>query len=213
MRDCLALGRLLQQLLPPRGDRWWGEPLSAVYEICDAAIAGAYNLPMDLADDLGRASRQAALRSRERWAALLLSLLVFLPVFLFLATRFVERPGADDATPLELFLSHHVLLLLAPGAVVLGLLHGRSMLRRLGATSRQQPCRFLSKRGLMPRPFQLALLAAPLALGAQSLMMGRGVMAVMLILGFWFVGFYLAGLLGVGELLMRRFWATASVKE
>src|SRR5262249_29690729 len=79
-QDVQALGILLRDWLPPRPRRWQRRPLATLYRVCDAALAGEYHRPGDLAKDLECAARAAFVRSRERIAHGIVIALVSLPV-------------------------------------------------------------------------------------------------------------------------------------
>src|SRR5262249_31715869 len=129
--DVLALGRLLQEWLPPRPRRWQRQPLALLYRVCDAALAGEYLRPAELAVDLEQAWQASLVRWRLRPGKGALLALVLLPVRGLRLLRFLEYLGVLNAAEqggwgaLAASLAKHLLLATAFSALLLGCVHGR----------------------------------------------------------------------------------------
>ncbi len=200
--DLSALGRLLESWLPPRGGSWRLQSTAAIYRACDAAKAGEYERPADFAADLVRAERAGRVRWRERWAGLLILILVLLP-WPFLLLRWSQPEG--ESGPSHAFLAV-ALSVLAPAAALAGYSQARALEQYLR----------LRRRGHDPilRGQASARLAQALTLAALGLALGvaaaldtgvplrTGLPALLVILiGFWAVGGGIAAFVTFGELL------------
>jgi serine/threonine protein kinase len=212
--DVTALGRLLQELLPPRPRRWRGQPLGLLYAVVDAAIAGAYARPVDLAGDVERAARAAHVRwwnGMVNKAALVLFALplLFLTPWLVQGRLIGVAQAGSFLMKLGESLADHLFLVLAPSATLLGCVHGRGLahylrLRLLPALRGQ----FL-KQSFLPGLVRVVLLTVlPALIGCYvRRQAGEGVSgrALLLgaseILGFWLLGAGVALLYTFAELV------------
>ena len=134
-QDVTALGKLLRDWLPRRSRGWRYSPLAMLYQVCDAADAGEYQRPADLAKDLERAARSANVRWWERIGRavfLLLWLLPMLATIIGLIPAMLRGPGSAAQSGLSemgMFLAQHLIIILAPGAVLLGFVHSWSLVQ------------------------------------------------------------------------------------
>jgi serine/threonine protein kinase len=197
--DLRALGRLLEGWLPPRPFGWRLEATAAVYRACDAARDGVYQRPADFAADLARADRAGRVRWRERWAGVVILVLVLLPWLLLPLRRLAGGEGS---------LMPATLAFLCPGATLAGYAQTRSLVQyfRLHRPGHDRVLpgglagRFLSAgayAALAAVPGIVAVFdaGAPLA----------GALAALLVVltGFWTAGVCGAGIVTFGELLAR----------
>jgi serine/threonine protein kinase len=225
VRDVLDLGRLLQGWLPPRPRGWAAGVLMPLYltplhRIAEAAAAGAYARPADLADDLDRAARHVQIRWRERVSLALVLLLVAGPLaFPFVAWLLTVTGviNAQDAGRAELHggaAAGYLLLALTPAAALLGYTHGRALALRWPGRGQW---RGLGRRGRLPEEVWPRLVPAALfALAAGVLawfhLPGSGGTAPELrtllriaaaFLGCWVLGAFAAGVVTFLGLLFR----------
>jgi serine/threonine protein kinase len=225
-RDVAALGRLLQEWLPSRGKRWQRHSLAPLYRVCDAVAAGQYDRPADLANDLDRAARAALVRRRERWGDAVGLALFALPVLVVVALAGLERleRGSPDGilAGFRSFARAHLLLALAPGAVVLGFVQGRGQFNRYRLRLRKAGQDSFLQAELMPLLLPLGFVSLAALLGREGtdenrlLVMGLGVAEM---IGFWFLGLCLTALVTFAELLAgslhlegtRGFWGAAGL--
>ncbi len=204
--DLRALGRLLEGWLPARSFAWRFESLAAVYRACDAARAGAYQRPADLAADLARADQAGRVRWRERWVAAVLLVLLLLPWAIHLLRRLAAAGDAPPGTaPALLPLA---LAFLCPTAVLAGYAQARSLVQYLRLRRRGHD-RILPGETVFRLGQAGAFAALAVALGSVALRDGgalpsAALPALLLVLtGFWVAGTCLAGIITFGELLAR----------
>jgi serine/threonine-protein kinase len=229
-RDVLALGRLLGEWLPPGRRGWQRQVLAPLYRVADAAAAGAYARPADLADDVERAAHEVQVRWRQRWVHALVLALLAVPLLFPAAVTLLGLAGVLDGQRLARLrvqgdVAGRLLLTLAPCAALLGYVQARQLGRRLaawlgrrrGATWRSAPV-----RGGLWRPLaEVLLLAAvagglawlnvPAAAGAATwpgLLLVAGLFA-----GVWLLGVSAAGLMAYLELLFRSLHAVQPGQE
>jgi hypothetical protein len=214
-QDVKALGRLLGDLLPPRPRRWRQRALAPVYRVGDAACAGQYARPMDLARDLERAALAALIRWRERIAYAIIFTLLALPLLLLGLARFAEPfPTATDPPSGGLiavgdFIRQHLLLALAPSALLLGYVHGRGLARHYRWGLRRATHSHFFREGVLPALTQAALVTvvpaiiACYALSQAAHPVGLPVlfMGTAELLGFWFLGICLTTPITLVEVL------------
>jgi serine/threonine protein kinase len=210
--DVNRLGRLLGDWLPPRPRGWRRQALAMLYRVCDAAVAGEYARPADLAADLERAVKIARVRWWERLAGSLIVTLWVLPLLACMIGLIVRR-FTPESEPSEgtRFMMEHWFLLQAPSIILLGLLHAWGLVQRYRLRLQFVAARRLFRRRLLRDLLQGLVFTALPALGAwAALVQARepvGLVVVLLgmgeLLGFWFIGLCLAGLLTFGELLVQ----------
>jgi hypothetical protein len=219
-----ALSKLLQDWLPPRPRRWQAQSLATLYRVGDAAAAGEYARPADLAKDLERAANAALVRRRERILNSIVFVLVAIPFILLGAMQALARLGDQTETAnsgltqVANFLADALFVLLAPGAVLLGYGQGRGLIHHF----RLRLCRPLKSHffrfGVLPGLAQLALITAGSALVACILLppiesggvLARWFIGTVEILGFWLSGICLAGVVTFTELLVASLrWRTS----
>jgi hypothetical protein len=214
--DVRALGRQLAEWLPDRPGWWGGRILAPLYEAARAAAAGSYARAADLADDLERAAWAVRLRWRERWANLLVLVLLVVPllfpavVWAASAFELVEPATAEElARPGGVRVAYGLLTLL-PCTVVLGYVHARSLVHRLRLRQRGRLRSPLLRAGTLTRLIQLgpfALLAAAVTwyCAVEATLReaaAGGVLLVACFAGFWFLGACLGGLVTYAEVLL-----------
>jgi serine/threonine protein kinase len=210
--DLIDLGKLLPEWLPPRPARWQRRALADVYRVADAAGEGRYVRAKSLAEDLERASRSAQIHWRVLWGNSLVILLALLPVLAWAIEQLLSPEGS--------WLDSHLLLALTPSAVVLGYtfcrgqVQGRRLrLRHVEARGAKLKASVLDFRSLFLRGgLQVAALILPVALligfghrQEQGRLAGPGVglLSGLSLLGFWFLGLTIAGLVSAAELFHR----------
>jgi tRNA A-37 threonylcarbamoyl transferase component Bud32 len=203
-RDLTALGKLLQEWLPPRPRRWQRRAQADVYRVADAASQGKYVRAKSLADDLERADRTARIRWRVLWGNALVVVLALLPVL----DWGVEQLLSTE----ESWLDSHLLLALAPSAVLLGYTFSRGQVQgrrlRLHHVDRSERQWSGALRGLV----QVTMLVVPVGLlvgfghrhePGRYLGPGVGLLAGASLIGFWVLGVLIAGLVSAAELVYR----------
>jgi serine/threonine protein kinase len=222
-QDVAALGRLLEQWLPPRPRHWQRQPLAALYRVCDATLAGNYRRPGDFATDLQLAAYDAQVSARERVLKWVVFGLFMIPLLFLAGASFLERLGWLDrsdtalASAARALLENLALLMLAPGIVLLGLIHGRSLVHHARLHVRRAVPGPWWRRGLFPALTQVALatllpgLMTALVLPHRESGTGSwvGLLAAATLLGYWFLGVILAGLITFGEMLVGTLRARA----
>jgi tRNA A-37 threonylcarbamoyl transferase component Bud32 len=202
-RDVLALGRMLREWLPAHTRGWGGLVLAPLNRVADAAVAGAYARPGDLATDLERAAEHVRIRWREQLAHVLVLILLASGLLLPLVARALGAAGG---------LSEYLILALAPATMLLGYTHGRVLLRWAAERGRPIGGRTagLSRRAVtrLALVVLLGVVAAlvgwfnlPAAGGASAA--GSVFLVVTEFAGFWFVGVCLALLATFAQLLVR----------
>lgn len=203
-RDLTALGSLLKDWLPPRPRRWQRRALADVYRVADAACEGKYVRAKSLADDLERAADTARIRWRVLWGNALVVVLALLPVLDWAAERLLSTE--------ESWLDSHLLLALAPSAVLLGYTFSRGQIQ-----SRRLRLRHVNRaerrwKGALHGFFQVALLVVPVGLlvglghrhePGRQWGPGTGLLAGVSLVGFWILGVLIAGLVSAAELVRR----------
>jgi hypothetical protein len=215
--DVRALGRLLGEWLPPRKRAWSLRPQAALYRVCDAAGAGAYDKAADLAVDLKKAMQLTRLRRRMRWANVLALILLVLPLLILAGlwlTRGVDNASTPDKTS-HAFDRHTVitglLIALCPSILVVGFTQVRFWIQRrrlqLSRVARGRLGSGGTLGSLVPLTLifilglALGILAAREAEGSAHFL-GTLFLALAELAGFWFLGAALAGLsIGVDVLL------------
>ena len=133
--DVTALGGLLRAWLPPRPRHWWRRPLGMLYQVCDAAEAGEYERPADLARDLERAAHAAHVRRWERTGGIVFLILWALPMLAGVLGLVLNYASSSDpethgrVSQASFFLAQHLLMTLAPSAVLLGFVQSWGLVR------------------------------------------------------------------------------------
>jgi serine/threonine protein kinase len=210
-QDVKDLGTMLSSWLPARrrfGQRHWSGPL---YRVCDAAREGRYERAADLAGDLGQALRAASFRWQQRWINIALLLFLALPLFGLAGEWLVDRAASGHGP--ELTVAHrplrsHLLFMLCPGALLLGVAHARTMLQNYRA--RLSP----AARGRVLGTRDLASIAplVLLALGAivlnlpnlpgddpEGSYLARLVLFLGTLLGFWLIGVFAVAIVAFAQ--------------
>jgi hypothetical protein len=210
-----AAGRLLAEWLPPRPRHWRRQSLAAVYSVCDAAAAGDYAAPADLARDLEHAARAAFVRRRQRLANALASVLFGVPLLalaLWWAAGAVVARGGESSAELNGtrgFLADHLVTLLAPSAVLLGFVHGRVLVHGYRLRLRRGVgWRFIRQRLLVG--FRQAALAGLVAGTVVATVAGPpgtfkpwlGLLGLAVLVGYWLLGGCLSAVVAFGEFLV-----------
>src|SRR5260370_1351215 len=107
--------------IPPVPVRWEGRAMADVYPVADAACEGKYVRAKSLAEDLEHAGHTARIRWRVLWGNALVVVLALLPVLDWAAERLLST---EDS-----WLDSHLLLALAPSAVLLGYTFSRGQIQ------------------------------------------------------------------------------------
>jgi serine/threonine protein kinase len=200
--DVKALGTLLSAWLPiqPRlGQRHWSGP---IYRVCDAAVKGCYERAADLAHDLDQALRASSFRWRQRWINILLLLFLTLPLFGLAGEWLVDRATSGkvaDVTVAHWPLRSHLLFMLCPGALVLGITHARTIQERY--RTRLSPAargRILGTRDLVGIAALVLLTLGAIILNLPNLpgddpggsYVARLVLFLGTLFGFWLIGVF-----------------------
>ncbi len=227
-RDLMALGKLLREWLPPHPLRWQRRALADVYRVADAACEGKYVRAKSLAEDLERAALRARINWRILWGNALVIALALLPVLAWAAEQM--------ASPEESWLDSHLLLALSPSAVLLGYTfsRGRIQSRRLRLRHVEDRGSRIENRGgrassifnlrssIWRGALQVALLVIPVGMlvwlghrqtPGRQLNPGVGLIAGASMLGFWFVGVLIAGMVSAAELIHRSLQVAGSEGE
>jgi len=216
-KDLMALGRVLNEWLSPRPAKWQRQARADLYRVVDAAALGKYVRARSLADDLERAARAAQIRWRVRLGNVLGIVLAVLPLLFWSAERF-----ATEST----WFARHLLLLLSPSAALLGYTFCRSQIqsRRLrlrggtvteiesGSYSRFRISDFGFRNWILRALAQLALLIILLSLlislgsfnqDSSLPAFWLGLLAGSAMVGYWFLGALVAGLVTAAEWVRR----------
>ena len=220
-QDVIRLGRLLNDWLPPRPRGWQRQALAILYRVCDAGVAGEYARPADLAADLERSAKIARVRWWERVAGSLIVTLWVLPL-LACMIGLVVRHFAAETEPSEgaRFFVQHLFLFQAPSIVLLGLLHAWGLVQRYRLRLLFPMARRLFQRRIFRDLLQGLVFTALPALGAwvalaqtqEPVSVAAGLLGTAELVGFWFIGLCLAGLLTFGELLVQSVRARAATE-
>lgn len=214
-QDVRALGRLLEEWLPPRPRRWRQRALAPLYRVADTARAGQYLRPKDLARDLERAALAAQVRWRQSIAYAIILALLTLPLLLLGLAHFAApSPTMSGAESTGLaavgdFLRQHLFLALAPSALLLGYVHGRGLARRYRWRLRRATHDPFFREGILPAVTQIALVTVlpvivacyELSRGAQPIGLPVLLLGSTALVGFWFLGICLAMLVTFVEIL------------
>lgn len=219
-RDLAALGRLLNEWLPPRPPHWQRQARAVLYQVCDAAARGDYARAADFADDLERAVRLTHARWRERLANAITVVLFLLPVLALLGGYLPASVAGDGETgvgPLALlrglgmWAAQSFFLMLVPGALLLGFTHGRGVVQRwrhqLHGVERARMLgrptwRALGWVALMAVPAGLWAGVGPLPVEAEvsrQAGVGLALLGSVLLIGFWLLGVAVAAAAAFGE--------------
>src|SRR5438552_5922265 len=187
-----------------------------LYQVCDAAEAGEYQRPADLARDLERAAHAAHVRRWERTGAIVFLILWALAMLAAVVGLVLNYASSSDpethgrVSQASLFLAQHLLMTLAPSAMLLGFVQSWGLVRsyrlrlRCAAFSRLMRDKLLSM-------FLLAILVTiiPAVLACFALhRLGQPIsfqvwlLATAELLGFWLLGLCVMGLVTFGELLI-----------
>jgi|GEM_PF-3457744 len=214
-QDVVRLGTLLLEWLPQRPRRWQRKPLATLYRVCDAATRETYSRPADLAVDLERAAYASLVRWRGQLAAWAVVALFVLPmVALAIARNFALSSKTDDQSqPLGevgQFAMNNWLLLIAPSAVLLGFIHGRTFANYLRLRPLQAVRAQLWKESILPAAVSMAILTLVPSGIACYLLSGEGLeigprvlfLGVGELLGFWFLGVWLTAIVAFLEVLV-----------
>jgi len=216
-QDITALGRLLRDWLPPRPPRWWRSPLAMLYQVADAAGANEYERPADFARDLERAAHAAHVRRWERVGGILFFILWALPLlagFVGLAVDYAVGADAETSSGVRqvaLFVAQHLLIILAPAAVLLGLVQSWGMVRGYRLRLRCSAFAPLMRSKLTSQLLlTLLVMLIPAVLACVALhRLGQPIsflvwlLAAAELLGFWLLGICLMGLVTFGEFLVE----------
>jgi tRNA A-37 threonylcarbamoyl transferase component Bud32 len=216
--DLRALGRMLEEWLPPRSFAWRFAPLAAVYRACDAARDGAYQRPADFAADLARADHASRVRGRERWVTAVILALLLLPWAVHLLRRLVaagEEAAPAGGAPALLPLA---LAFLCPTAVLAGYAQARSLVQylRLRRPGRDhilpgEVAFRLAKAGACAA---LAVALGTVAVIDAGTLPAAALPALLLVLaGYWAAGACLAGVVTFGELLARSLRRESAARD
>jgi serine/threonine-protein kinase len=216
--DLRALGALLLEWLPRRPAGWRRQSLAPLYRVADAALAGNYERASELAADLDRAARAVDIRWRERWTQTFMLVLFCLPLLALgiealFATRVAETDQARPAAwwTYELLLAHGLWGACA-AAMLLGYSQGRGFLHRAWLRASSPTRSRILQPGLfnLLAPWSLILLSFIVLSwlaqsGAPPDQSFAGVTLVIAaeLLGYWFLGTFVAGLITYIELLGR----------
>jgi hypothetical protein len=208
VRDVRDLGRLLRTWLrqTPRQKRNW--PLERV---CDAAEAGNYVRPADLADDLDRVVKVTHLRRREDWGQVAGLVLLLLPL-LWPAVQWGWQIATEKSAPLAGVLMVAALVALGLGVPVGAFTFVRGLVQRwrLGwrPGSRDVVLRFVTPVRLLPAVLALGL--AGVVVGCDLVdgrrltqVAGTALLLIGQVAGFWLLGAWAATLFTFLELLLR----------
>jgi serine/threonine protein kinase len=223
IQDVRALGGLLRSWLPPQLRGLQRYVLAPLWRVTEAAAAGDYGRPDDLADDLERAVGEVRLRWRSSWThALVLAFLagpLWLPAVGWLLAQTGGLNGQDFLPGTTEMAAGYLLLLLLPASALLGYTQLRALVhqRQARGGARQSPSA-QGRRGngwWLPLT-EVVLLAAVVAVLAWYNLpagVGAGGAAVGLLMvagefvGAWFLGAGLASLVTFLELLFHSLHA------
>jgi serine/threonine protein kinase len=205
--DIVGLGELLRDWLPSRPVFWRYEAMAPLYRVCDAACTGEYERAADVSADLGRAVRAGQMRWRERGLNVFVLILLLLPWLLLPLRAFSHSPGEGWllARNSMAFLAIS-LLVVCSAAVLFGYAQTRSLVlrRRLcrGSSDRILPggMRYVLFHGLGFWSTAALLGGVGLLDAGQGLLLGLPAL-LGIVLGFWWIGASVAGIVTFGEFL------------
>jgi len=178
-------------------------------------MKGTYTRPADLAVDLERAAYASLVRWRGRLAAWVVVALFVLPmVALAIARNFTFSGNADEGSQalseVGQFAVDNWLLLIAPSAVLLGFIHGRTFANFVRLCPLRAVRTHLWKEAILPAAVCMGILTLVpsgiacyllssdgLPIGPRVLLLGVGEL-----LGFWFLGVWLTAIVALLEILV-----------